>query len=723
MKATWTTLLHNAKDWWKSPRGTVVRIEVLVGLVAISMVFLAGFGSLRRRRRNFFAQTLVLGAYLSTSLVSYTLGSMQSSQVKSSMYPFWAVSLYILSDSADSITAYSLDDNSQQMRRMFQTFLCVFYVGSLAVTILNNGGGILLFFDMVSFAFLKWWQRNWACEVASGSWNLNKMVAVYMKLEHTKSGVLVPYDAATMTGYRYLVDWPLHEPELKAATLYAAAPDADDARAIHLEKIWQCKRLSSEQRDKCLSFSPFHLLRRRFFGFGCGESPRQKTHDFVFKGLLAKNDSGTIDYGRVFKVIDVELAFMNWSPVVITTTPDVVFTLVMLAFIALLEVLQLLLYWTTIWGTVHLACHSVRRREALRRTREDLAFKIRSCISNKYSYWFPQRNKCYWQNKLGQYSLVESVRYKPILSKALRAFLKLGPHISIVNSEVIYPAMNVGIRWSAGKPGKPVELSAEVKEALVQSLECTQGVLTNGQSSLRSNGAGDLSWACRHDKMQHDSGTQERDKLQVYVILTWHIATGYCELGAKARGNGRNNHLGIATKLSKYCAYLLMSEPKLLPGHHYDTRRVFEAVVEEAVELFLHNEQERYEAMRRLPNQLEENIFTNGVRLGKQLEGMEEGARWKVLADFWAEMLLYLAPSDNVKAHVECLAKGGEFITHLWALLTHAGILERDQRVVAGNDIENAWGNEPCAASRDGPGTGMSCADCGRSSRCMQCFK
>jgi hypothetical protein len=97
---------------------------------------------------------------------------------------------------------------------------------------------------------------------------------------------------------------------------------------------------------------------------------------------------------------------------------------------------------------------------------------------------------------------------------------------------------------------------------------------------------------------------------------------------------------------------------------------------------------DKYEAMRSLPESSETSIFQKGVRLGKQLEEMEEGTRWKVLADFWAELMLYVVPSDNVKEHIEYLANGGEFITHLWALLTHAGILQRGQKNVT--DIENA---------------------------------
>lgn len=55
----------------------------------------------------------------------------------------------------------------------------------------------------------------------------------------------------------------------------------------------------------------------------------------------------------------------------------------------------------------------------------------------------------------------------------------------------------------------------------------------------------------------------------------------------------------------------------------------------------------------------------------------DEARRWKVLADFWEGFILFLAPSDNADIHAEMLAAGGEFMTHLWALLTHAGILER----------------------------------------------
>lgn len=60
------------------------------------------------------------------------------------------------------------------------------------------------------------------------------------------------------------------------------------------------------------------------------------------------------------------------------------------------------------------------------------------------------------------------------------------------------------------------------------------------------------------------------------------------------------------------------------------------------------------------------------------VEGIEdEEMGWTVLAGFWSEMILYIAPSDNIDAHRRAIARGGELIRIPWALLTHAGILTR----------------------------------------------
>lgn len=56
---------------------------------------------------------------------------------------------------------------------------------------------------------------------------------------------------------------------------------------------------------------------------------------------------------------------------------------------------------------------------------------------------------------------------------------------------------------------------------------------------------------------------------------------------------------------------------------------------------------------------------------------------WELLTRFWSEMILYIAPSDNLDAHAEAIARGGELITLIWALLTHIGIVDRPDDTAA----------------------------------------
>jgi len=58
------------------------------------------------------------------------------------------------------------------------------------------------------------------------------------------------------------------------------------------------------------------------------------------------------------------------------------------------------------------------------------------------------------------------------------------------------------------------------------------------------------------------------------------------------------------------------------------------------------------------------------------LDLMRRSDPWETLADVWIRMLVYAAPYGNAEAHMRQLSQGGEFITHLWALLCHLSIRE-----------------------------------------------
>ncbi|KAL6606535.1 hypothetical protein ACP70R_042188 [Stipagrostis hirtigluma subsp. patula] len=77
-------------------------------------------------------------------------------------------------------------------------------------------------------------------------------------------------------------------------------------------------------------------------------------------------------------------------------------------------------------------------------------------------------------------------------------------------------------------------------------------------------------------------------------------------------------------------------------------------------------------------DQNQKKVVLNGAKLGKWLtEEADKDTVWKVLADVWTELIIFMAPSsdeERVKGHEEVLVQGGEFITVLWALTMQAGI-------------------------------------------------
>lgn len=147
--------------------------------------------------------------------------------------------------------------------------------------------------------------------------------------------------------------------------------------------------------------------------------------------------------------------------------------------------------------------------------------------------------------------------------------------------------------------------------------------------------------------------------------------------------------------------------PDLLAEHSLITRMVLQQVLEDAKET-LGGRRRRLSMEAKLRRIQEVELpeddgaaglrdlttFRKGVRLGRRLEQEQPDAllRWKVMADFWAETILYVAPSDNGVAIIDQLPKGGEFLTHLWALLSNAGIHKRamEQDVVSPSATDRA---------------------------------
>lgn len=73
-----------------------------------------------------------------------------------------------------------------------------------------------------------------------------------------------------------------------------------------------------------------------------------------------------------------------------------------------------------------------------------------------------------------------------------------------------------------------------------------------------------------------------------------------------------------------------------------------------------------------------DTIIKMGTRLAKQLMDMYQTDKvglWEDLSKFWTGFLLHLAANTGATKHRMHLAGGGELITHLWVLLSHAGIL------------------------------------------------
>ncbi|KAL6905480.1 hypothetical protein ACP4OV_003081 [Aristida adscensionis] len=433
--------------------------------------------------------------------------------------------------------------------------------------------------------------------------------------------------------------------------------------------------------DICLSSALFlQLLQRCAVPQVIGRS----SVSFLFNDLLAVAEERR-DYTIIFNLVDLEMFFMydyffsaHGSPsstsyrlyvmyfisktafllsIVISVLQlnkahEILDSLASVALVALVNVafcsLQFVDYLTSNRPLVSYICE--RARDSRHGIGSSLLLRILGTICRHAA----GHQKVIREKRLGQYSLVEDFDCPSLVQMLIGRLL--------------------------GRPQRgtlPIVLPTEVRTWIIDRAikpKATTSDVPYPASWWEIGCPGELSWTLYQET-------------EIHTILIWHIATWFSDKTVDRNEVSSLREHRVATKLSRYCAHLVAFHPELLPGHPSVTRTIFDEAVEEAEDSLKGeaSSDERYKKMRTWTTEEESSdqgiqdspdlgMLKLGVRLGRQLLNMNDSGYdvWKIMADFWAEMLLLVAQSANPNAHIEHLA--GEFVTHLWALLSNAGI-------------------------------------------------
>jgi len=144
-----------------------------------------------------------------------------------------------------------------------------------------------------------------------------------------------------------------------------------------------------------------------------------------------------------------------------------------------------------------------------------------------------------------------------------------------------------------------------------------------------------------------------------------------------------------AVSLSRFCAYLVVFHPELLPDRRAKAELVLKEAKGELRNLLgfwgYYLSLPRARAQKLLAGSIRpagRGVVHRGIRLAKQLcdeVSFDVERRWMLLSDVWTELIVYAAApapasdEEHVKAHADILVEGVELVTVLWAFAMHTG--------------------------------------------------
>uniref|UniRef100_J3N9M1 DUF4220 domain-containing protein n=2 Tax=Oryza brachyantha TaxID=4533 RepID=J3N9M1_ORYBR len=661
------------------------------------------------------------------AILVYVMGVMQAAAFNNKLFPVWALLLVGL---RSSIHGRSNSGTSFQLRNILKL---------LAVAYMNFTRGSRLgrfsFWLFWSVLALQCLYKIVARHIASKSlWHgrSSELLQEYMGANDNKSNFNPDSEICnpqTMEGYKYLVYGESQQSRKNAHILNVE----DLSPLVTLDKIWQCddgllltsiNKQGSNMKDMTLAFALSRLLRCRLEGATLHEAAVYMTRKLISNRIISDNAEKLL-----FSILELDVGFLGDS---LHSSNPMVFCRGLLSLFFTLLVSWLKLCMAT-WlfvdiFTVHLP-KSVRDRGPRDRYSYPLhKFGYDSAITlvamytvltaesirmlgyflSKWAKLIAVCNFVNSRNRWLKYVIVnipanhgeriifarQHVFLQPFSSsmsgwKLISCVLERNPNASAIRTE-----------------GKMNASAAEnVKAAIIQalrSMDLEGHPLSRDLPLPRFSDRAKRYWLACLTEVPRCS----------HVILVWHIATSLCEI--KLANDNRidlttmsrlpsflvdektlkdNENLKaymVSNCLSRYCMYLLVSKPKLLPETILMSKKAFQDAVQCAHKMLddcysfesIYNKLMKEEQEALGPGShdvsLSGNILQQGAILANALIKEEQKSRWEILSDVWVHLLLHTAASSDASAHAEDLKSSAEFITVIWALFSHCGIGKRE---------------------------------------------
>lgn len=711
-------------------------IQFVVAVTTLLMVIRFGVDALRHRSRsNAMKVFLITMDAVTQAMIIYSLGIMQRPSGANSYYQVWAVLLVTLRYSVKIGRPAGIALKQTPLVDLMSSFWAANILRSQAMKILKVTGWLL--WSVNSLRIIHGFHSSELAN-NSHIENI-RLLTEYMRHEHkvdARGGDQNP-DPSAMKGYRYLVLGEAKKQKMKKEEAGRQARDDRDMeeetedirrlvlalrgehkKILTLEKIWKVTAGSSgvldeELKDLCLSFALYKLLRRRFFNLGIHEANLERTRLLVL-GILG--DGPKANSERAFRVCEAEVAFLN----------DFFNSRHAIIFARGFPFVRLLLSTLLIGGIAGMAVaiHSfskVAKVDELGRVHHGVVFTwiLLSFLGVKEIWEITTYVFSDWTKVLVLCKYVESPWWlrgsvaKALVEKLCRCSVWPRWHGKVGQCNLLFPT---SFLFRRRRSMYLVDLSSEVKRSVIACLrDClTRQRLDDYIERAMENATEEFR------AIANAAVNRVQVEGDVQTLLVWHIATCYCEIDEAERRNVtvrrltsgeafvqrkawegdvsdvQWSHYMIARTLSQYCAYVLGLFPPLVPGNSLMASLVRGKVYNEKMRLFSDRpecdlstgilETLKLYASGGIHIHLDDNhpeeddtLLKKGAVLGNKLaEATADGRAedlWRFLSEFWAGFVIHLAASTKAYQHKIFLSSGGELMTHLWALLSHAGIL------------------------------------------------